>query len=486
LESLGSQKSFLNGIVWTLVERLGVQGTSFLVNIILTRLLLPAQFGLIGMIAVFMAIGHALIDSGLTSSLIRTKNPDQTDYSTVFFINLIGSLVVYGLIFLFAPVISSFYEQPVLVNLIRVYSLGFIVNAFASIQQTRLTKELKFKTQMQIRIPSTVMSGIVGIYLASNGWGVWSLVYMYLTNTILASVQFWFYSKWTPTFEFNLKRFIYHFSYGYKLTISGLLNSIFSNVYHVVIGKLYSPVSLGYYTRAMMLQQQPVLNLSSALNKVTFPHFAAIQDNVITLRAAYKKIMQQVVFIIAPVMAIAIVLAEPLIVFLFTDKWLPSVPYFQLMCLIGVIYPLQSYNLNILKVFGRSELFLRLEVLKKSLTVLMLLVTFRFGISAIVLGQVINAYFSFVINSYYSGRFINYSTWDQIKNILPIFFISAIVGIMVYLFDLHIVGSQVSWVRLIGASSLGVLLYIVLMHFFKIAPYLEMTSFLKRKFKIKI
>jgi len=179
-----------------------------------------------------------------------------------------------------------------------------------------------------------------------------------------------------------------------------------------VIGKIYSPVSLGFYTRAMMLQQQPVKNFSSALNKVTFQHFALIQEDVIALKAAYKKIMQQVVFFIAPIMAIAMVLAEPIMVFLFTDKWLPAVPYFQLMCLMGVIYPLQSYNLNILKVFGRSDLFLRLEVLKKSLAALMLLVTYRYGISAIIIGQVINSYISFLINSYYSGKFIKYSTWE--------------------------------------------------------------------------
>lgn len=483
---MGSQKSFLNGIVWTLVERFGVQGTSFLVNIILTRLLLPAQFGLIGMIAVFMAIGHALIDSGLASSLIRTKNPDQTDYSTVFFINLIGSLVVYGLIFLLAPVISSFYEQPVLVNLIRVYSLGFIVNAFTSIQQTRLTKELKFKTQMQIRIPSTVMSGIVGIYLASNGWGVWSLVYMYLTNSILASIQFWFYSKWTPTFEFDLKRFVYHFSYGYKLTISGLLNSIFSNVYHVVIGKLYSPVSLGYYTRAMMLQQQPVLNLSSALNKVTFPYFASIQDDNNVLRTAYKVIMQLVVFILAPLMAVSIVMAESMIVFLFTDKWLPSVPYFQLMCLMGVMYPLQAYNLNILKVFGRSDLFLKLEIFKKSFTVIMLLITFKYGIFAIVVGQVVNSYISFVINSYYSGRFIKYSTIEQIKNILPILLIAGVMSGFVYILDTFLFINIGVFIRLILALLLGVIFYIFIMHFIKLPSYLVIKSYVARRFKFNI
>jgi len=481
-----SSKSFNKGIIWTLVERFGVQGTSFLANIVLTRLLQPSEFGLIGMIAVLMSIGNALIDSGLTSSLIRTKNPDQTDYSTVFFINLFGSFLVYGAIFLLAPLISGFYGQPTLVNIIRVYSLGFIVNSFTSIQQARLTKDLNFKIQMQIRIPSTVISGIVGIYLASNGWGVWSLVYMYLTNTLLASIQFWIYSKWTPTLELDLNRFINHFSYGYKLTISALLNSIFSNLYIVVIGKIYSPVSLGFYTRAMMLQQQPVQNFSSALNKVTFPHFASIQEDVIALKAAYKKIMQQVVFFIAPIMAIAMVLAEPIMVFLFTDKWLPAVPYFQLMCLMGVIYPLQSYNLNILKVFGRSDLFLRLEVLKKSLAALMLLVTYRYGISAIIIGQVINSYISFLINSYYSGKFIKYSTWEQIKNIFPIFLISATTGAIVYVFILMIAHNQPLWFRLIWSLFFGAFLYIFLMHFFRISVYIEMAYFLKRKLKIKL
>lgn len=470
---------------WTLAEKFGTQGTSFIVNIILTRMLLPSDFGLIGMIAIFMQIGYSLIDSGLTSSIIRTKDASQVDYSTVFFINIIGSGLIYLVIYLTAPFISAFYNQTLLTDIIRVYSLGFIINAFTAIQQTRLTKELNFKAQLFIRLPSIVVSGIVGIVFALNGYGVWSLVYMYLLNHLLASVQFWWVSKWTPSFIFDFGIFKKHLNFGYKMTLSSMLNTLFDNIYHVVIGRMYSAELLGFYTRSVMLKKYPVSNLSSALNKVTFPLFSQIQDDPIRLKKAYKKLMQLVVFLVAPLMIGAAVLAEPLFIILFTDKWLPAVPFFQIMCISGILYPLHSYNLNILKVFGRSDLFLKLEIAKKAILLVTVLMTMWWGIIPMLFGQVVDSYLAYWINSRYSGKFINYPAKEQVKDVAGSFGLAIVMGAFMLLLDQFLFKNQSDLLRLFFGVVLGAACYYILSKVFKIEAFFELQQMVKSKLKRK-
>ena len=473
----------ISSMLWALAERFGTQGTSFIVSIILTRVLLPADFGLIGMIAIFMTMGYSLIDSGLSSSLIRTKNASQIDYSTVFFINIIGSLLIYALIYLTAPLIAKFYNQVVLVDLIRVYSIGFIITAFTAIQQTRLTKELNFKVQLFIGMPSIVISGIFGIIMAHNGFGVWSLVYMYLINQILSSIQFWWVSKWTPSFIFDFDVLQKHLNFGYKITLSGLLNTLFSNIHHVIIGRMYSVDLLGFYTRSIMLKKYPVTNLSSALNKVTFPLFSQIQDDPIRLKKAYKKLMQLVVFIVAPMMIGAAVLAEPLFITLFTEKWVPAVPFFQIMCISGILYPLHSYNLNILKVFGRSDLFLKLEVVKKGILLITVAMTMWWGIIPMLIGQVIDSYLAYWINSRYSGKFINYPAKEQLSDVIGSFVLAIVMGGLIFLLDLFIFKNQHDLLRVILGFLIGATSYYLMSKSFKIEAFFEMQLIMKSKIK---
>lgn len=431
-------KRTVSGFFWTFSQQVSVQFINFIETIILARILLPSEFGLIGMLAVFIAIGNTLIDSGLTSSLIRTANPTEKDYSTVFFINLLGSILIYCILFFTAPLIASFYKQPMLTNIVRLYTLTFIIRAFSSVQMTRLTKELNFKLQMTIQIPSEILGSALGIILALSGFGVWSLVWMNIFQSSMYSIQLWIRSGWRPKFLFDKDLFKYHFNFGYKLTLSSLLDTVYQNLYTLIIGKFFSAAQVGYYTYSMTLRQLPIQNISGALNKITYPIFSSIQNDDIALKRAYKKLMQQVIFWIAPILILLTIIAEPLFRLLLTEKWLPAVPYFQILCIAGILYPLQAYNLNILKIKGRSDLFLKLAVIKKVLSISGVFVALQFGIFGLLYFQIVMTLISFVINTWYSGKFINYSFKNQLSDISPILLVAACTGGAVKVLNIYL------------------------------------------------
>lgn len=476
------RKQAISGLVWTFGMQFGNQLIGFIVSMILARILLPAEFGLIGMIAIFIAVGKSLMDAGLSQSLIRSQNSDQEDLSTVFFFNLAASFLIYILIYFSAPLIANFYNQPILINIIRIFCITFIISAFSSVQMARLTKRMDFKTQTLIGLPSTIVGGIVGIIMAYMGYGVWSLVWSSLISAFLGSLQLWIYSKWTPSFVFNIEKFKDHFNYGYKLTLSGLLDTIFNNIYLIIIGKFFSPAQVGFYTRAETMKQLPVTNISTALNKVTFPLFASIQDDDVRLKRVYKQLMQMVVFVIAPVLIFLGVLAEPTFRFLFTEKWLPAVPYFQILCVTGILYPIHAYNLNILKVKGRSDLFLRLEVIKKIIVVVTISFTIKFGIIALLYGQIFTSLVAFFINTHYTGKFINYKTLQQAKDIIPIIILSAFSGGAVFLLDQYLkVNDQIDIIRILGGSLIGLLVYLLLAQIFSFNSLNDLKKLLIKK-----
>ncbi len=462
----------LAGFFWSLTQQFGVQLSSILVTIFLARILEPADFGLIGMLAVFMALGNSLIDAGMTSSLIRTKDADQRDFSTVFFINLAVGVLVYFIMIAGSGLISDFFNQPMLKDIIKVYCLTFIIFPFSAVQRTRLVKQMDFKTEMKASIPSSIIGGVVGLALAYYGYGVWALVWMNVIQNLLLSVQFWLYSKWRPSWILDWGRFRYHFGFGAKLTLAGILNSVFSNIYHLVIGKYFSVDELGFYTKADSLKQIPVKNISTTLSKVTFPMFAEIQDDDARLKVAYKRIMQQVLFWLTPVMVLSAVLAEPLFKIVLTEKWLPAVPYFQILCFIGLMYPIHSYNLNILKVKGRSDLYLKLEIVKKGLLILSVFAALPFGILAILWTRVVLSFFYFGINSFYSGKFLSYGLIHQIRDIFPIFLIGTLSGLGVILFSSFIKDfSILDLGQLIIGGGVGLGLYFFLSWKSKSQPF---------------
>jgi teichuronic acid exporter len=421
-----------SGMLWSFMIQGGTQIINFIVTIILARLLLPEQFGLIGMIAVFIAISRALIDGGFVSSLIRTKDADDLDYSTVFFVNLGSSVILYGVLFLSAPLIAAFYEQDILVNLIRVVSLVLIINAFSLVQSTKLNKDLQFKTQFKLQIPSLIISASLSIWMAYNDYGVWSLVAKDLIYAIVASAQLWWYAKWVPKFVFDKEKFKYHFNFGYKLSLTAIINTTFDNLYNVVIGKYFSAAQLGYFTRARSLEQLPSGFFYNAFNRVFYPLLAKVNDNDEQLKNTYSKLMKIVVFVVTPILVYLGVIATPFFRWLLTEKWLPAVPYFQLLLISGVFYPIHKYNLNICNLKGRSDMVLKLSMLHNILLFLGAFSAIWFGIDGLLYSLIIVNVFITGINALASGKLIGYNLKQQVHDLLPILVLNIALGAAFY------------------------------------------------------
>lgn len=475
------RKQARSGMAWTFAQQFGNQIVGFGVSLVLARILMPEEFGLIGMIAIFISVGQTLVQSGLTQSLIRVPQLENADYSTVFYYNLLSGFVIYFLIYLAAPLIADFYDQPILISLTRLYCIVFIINGFSAVHQARFTRNLNFKIQTIITLPATLIGGGIGIAMAYLGYGVWSLVWSQLVISFISAMLFWFFSSWRPDLTFSIKLFKKHFGYGFKLAASGLLDTLFNNAYLIIIGKFFAPAQVGFYTRAETMKQLPVKNLSSALDKVTFPLFSKIQDDNIRLKDIYSRLMKIVLIIIAPVMVILAVIAEPLFRFLFTEKWLPAVPYFQILSIVGILYPINAYNLNVLKVKGRSDLFLKLEIIKKIIITLVIIATIPFGIYALLWGQVIISLAGLFINAHFTGKFIAYTAIDQIKDLIPILLIAGLAGICCYMIDIYLLHNFMDIIRIItGVFSFGII-YLPLGYIFEKNVFVQLKNLVLNK-----
>ncbi|QNJ98951.1 lipopolysaccharide biosynthesis protein [Constantimarinum furrinae] len=463
--------------LWSLLQQFSSQGINFVVIIFMTRMILPEDFGLMGMIYVFISIGVVLLEGGMTESLIRTKDPDTHDFSSVFYVNLISSIAVYALVYVSAPFIAKFYDQEVLTNIIRVFSLTFVISAFTAVQNAILVKELRFKRQIAIVIPALIISSIVGLTMAYHGYGVWSLVYMALVKAFLISVQLWFYASWKPTLSLQWGRVKHHFSFGYKIALMEILNSIFANIFNIFIGKNFAVAQVGYYTQANTLKQVPVSNIYGAINKVAYPIFSSIQDDAEKMLTVYRRMLLLMMFVLTPIMVCLIILAAPAITFLFTEKWLPALPYLQILCFAGILHPLVVFNMVIFKVKGRSDLYLYLGFINKLFIVIGIIATFKVGIIALLWSQVAAYFVSFLLNSFYLSRVMGYHFLKQLADLIPILLLNVFVGAVLY----YVYGLLTSYglgnftVLLIG-TTVSVLLYIVLSKMFKMNELIDLRS----------
>lgn len=450
------QKS-INGMLWTVSERLSVQVVQLLVQIILARLLEPAQFGLIGMLMIFTAVAQSIMDSGFGSALIQKKDADQTDSSSIFFFNLLFGVILALILSLTAPLIAQFYNQPALIPITRVLSLTLVINAFSLVQTSLLAKKLEFKTQMKISLLAVMISGVIGIVMAFRGFGVWSLVAQMVSKSLFQAIFLWVFSDWRPSAVISISSLKSMFSFGSKLLVSGLLDTIFNNIYQTFIGKVYSPTDLGYFSKAKSIESAAVQATSSSLGQVLFPSMVHFQNDLENLKKAYRKTIRLSLFLHFPLMIGLWAIADPLFRLLLTDKWAPSIPFFRILCIAELLYPLHVLNLNILKVKGRSDLFLRLEIIKKATVVLAILFTYRWGITVMLYGQVINSAISYLLNSYYSGHLINYSQWDQIKDLMPSFGSAWLMGTAMYL--VRIVPTHSHLLIILIQTFTGILVY---------------------------
>lgn len=423
----------VSGLIWSFVDTIAGQGITFVVGIILARLLSPREFGLIGMLTVFIAVSQSFIDSGFSNALIRKKNCSNADYSTVFYFNLAVGILFFLLLYFSASEISGFFNEPELKPILKVMGIVLIIDSLTIIQRTILTKRIDFKLQARISVIASIGSGVVAIAMAFYGFGVWALVAQRIFKQGLNSLFLWMWNRWKPLLVFSVKSFKELFGFGSKLLLSGLIDTIYRNVYYLIIGKFFSAQELGFYTKANEFKNLPSQNLNSIIGRVTYPILSTLQDDIPRLRNNYQKLIRSVMFITFILMLGMAATAEPMIHTLIGAKWEPAIFYLQMLCFVGMMYPLHALNLNMLQVQGRSDLFLKLEVIKKIIAIPTIVIGVFFGIKMMIVGMMVNTLIAYYLNSYWSGVQIGYSFKHQVKDILPSFFLALSMGVLVYL-----------------------------------------------------
>ena len=445
------------GIFWSTIERFSNQGMSFLFSVILARMLDPSDFGIIAMITIFFAVAQSFVDSGFSNALVRKTDRREEDLSTCLYFNIGVGIMAYIVLFLIAPLVASFYNQPILSPIIRITGLGVVLNSLCVVQQALFTIKIDFKSQAKVTLSATIISGIVGVVLAYQGYGVWALVWQGVVMTSARMALLWLMSKWRPTTGFSKSSFNYLFGYGSKLLASGLLDTIYNNIYPIVIGKFYTPAQLGNYSRALSFAHLPSSNITSILQRVTFPVLSTIQDDIPRLQANYRRLLKLSAFIIFPLMMGLAAVAFPMIRLILTPKWEGCSLYLQIICFALMWYPIHAINLNLLQVKGRSDLFLRLEIIKKIVGVCIMCITIPLGITAMCIGMVASSLISLFINTYYTGKLIDIGYLKQMRDLTPIFINSLIMGGIVY-FSIQISDNDILQLSL--SIIVGVLSYI--------------------------
>lgn len=427
-------KKTTTGILWNFSEQLARRGIGIIVTLLLARFLVPEDFGLIAMMAVFLAVGGSLMDSGFREALIRLDNITQEDYATAFYANVLLGVVSYAILFAAAPTIASFYEEPRLVELIRVAALTIVVTSFQVVQVASLSRKLNFKVQLKASLPASLLSGGIAVLLAYNGWGVWALVVQNLLNALLHTVLLWRIEGWRPTWQISWLSLKGMYSFGHKLFLAGVLDTVFQNLYVIVIAKIFSASTAGLYFFANKIKELVVQQLVNSIQKVTYPALASVQNDDARLKLGYRKIVILMTMMLFPGILFTAALAEPIFQILLPEKWLPAVPYFELLCVASLMIPLHSINLNILKVKGRSDLFFYLEIVKKSVNALVLFLTYQHGVYAILLGQITTSYLNYIPNSYFSDKLLNYGMREQAKDFIPVMLIALMAAAVGYIF----------------------------------------------------
>jgi O-antigen/teichoic acid export membrane protein len=427
--------------------------------IILARLLTPEDFGLIAMLMIFFAISQSFIDSGMGQALIRKKTITDEDRSTVFWFNMFLSLAFYGILYVSAPAISRFFERPELIGLTRVMGLAVIFFGLAIVQRSEMTQQLEFKKQAYAQIPAMLIAGMVSVSMAYLGYGVWALPHNICLLAFCSSLALWIVQPARIRLRFYKENFNELFGFGYKLLLSGILNTSYQHIYKLVIGKFFPAATLGYFAQAKQMQQLASQNLVSIIQKVTYPLLSKAGEDPIRLKRGYRQVIQSSSFVIFPAMLLLIILAYPIMEFVLGEKWLPAAPFLQLLGITGMLYHLHAINLNILKVKGRSDLFLKLEIIKKINITIAIVIGIQFGIYGLLWGQVVSSFVALFINTYYSARFLDYTIVEQGKDVLEVLILSLPMSLV--LLGILMVLTVNGVLTLIVLTLIGVFVYIV-------------------------
>lgn len=468
----------VKGIVWSSVERFSVQGIQFLVMIVMARLLTPKDYGLVGMVAIFIAVAQSLVDSGFSQALIRKQNRTETDNSTVFYFNIVVGILLYLVLFAIAPWVADFYNSPELTALMRVICLSVVFNSFVVVQRALLTVNIDFKTQAKASLTAAVVSGVIGIGMAYSGFSYWSIVAQQLVNLGLNTLLLWIFTRWRPRWIYSWGSFRELFTFGSKLMVSGLLDVVYRNMYLLVIGKVFTASSLGYYTRANQFAEFPSSNLTGIMQRVTYPVLCQIQDDDERLAQIYRRFLRLSAFLIFPLLVGLSAVAEPFVLLLLKEQWLFAATLLQIICFAMMWYPIHAINLNLLQVKGRSDLFLRLEIIKKAIAVLILCVTIPMGLIAMCVGQILSSLIALIINTNYTGKLIQVGFLRQMRDLLPTLLLSLSMWGVVYGITSCLSGIIL---QLIVGIVAGMVYYIALSALFHFPELKELYSIIRRK-----
>lgn len=465
-------------VFWSAIERFSVQGAQFILTIIIARILSPGDYGLIAMLGIFMALSQVLIDSGFASALVQKQERTEIDYSTAFHFNAFGSLLIYIILYLLAPYIARFFEEPQLTNVARVLGLNLIIMSLGIVQQAKLTIALDFKRQAIASLVAVIISGGVGVWMAYNGYGVWTLVFQSIINNFFRVFFLWIFSKWLPCLKFSYQSFHSLFRFGSKLMMTGLLHELYSNLYSLVIGKFFSTSDLGYYNRAYTLAQFPSANIANILVRAIYPIQCRYQDDTEQLRSMFMKYLKMSCYVIFPFMVTLFVLAEPLVEIVLTEKWLPIVPLLRILCVAFMWDPVMKINNSILSVKGRTDYSLKAEVIKKIIALVLLFASIPLGIIAMCCSLILYALVDVLVVIYYSRKVLGVGYRLQFMGLLPIICIN--IGMGLFMYGITFTHLSVS-VELILSLICGWSLYLFLSWTFRMEEWQMVLSMIKRK-----
>ncbi len=477
---MDENRKIFSNLIWRFLERSGAQFVSFIVSLVLARILMPEDYGTIALITVFTTILQVFVDSGLGNALIQKKDADDLDFSTVFFANIVFCTVLYALMFVAAPAISRFYGDMFMVSYIRVLSLTVLISGIKNVQQAYVSRHMMFKKIFFSTLGGTVLAGIIGIVMALNKMGVWALVAQQVINMTIDTIILWITVKWKPHLKFSFSRMKGLFSFGWKLLVSSLIDSIYNDLRQLIIGKMYSSADLAYYNKAKQFPNLIVTNINTSIDSVLLPAMSNVQDNKEHVKSMTRRSIKTSIYVMAPLMMGMAFAAKPIISLLLTDKWLLCVPFVRIFCITYMFYPIHTANLNAMKAMGRSDLFLKLEIIKKVFGLVLLLSTMWFGIMAMAYSLLVSSLFGQIINSWPNRKLLNYGYLEQLKDILPGIGLAVVMGGCIYfvgLFPLPII-----LILIIQVVS-GALIYITLSAALHLESFEYLLKILKNNFK---
>lgn len=466
----------IQGTLWKLAEKVGVQVVQFAIQIVLARLLAPSDYGIVGLLTIFITISDVFLQQGLTTALIQKKNADELDYSSVFLANMVFSSCLYVCLFLAAPAIARFYSEPVLVPIMRVLSLSVVIGALSAVHNAILTKYLEFRKSFFRGLLNTMTQGVVGIYLAYQGYGVWALVFSKIAGTAVGTLVLLITVKWRPSKSFSWKRIQSLFSYGSKVLGTNLLNTVFNNIHSLIIGKFFSKSDLGFYQRGQQIPQTFMTAIDGSINEVLYPTLSCVQDDIDQMKKVLRRSMKTSMFVVMPMLMGVLATSNNLVYVLLTDKWMECVPFIQLTCVICMFWPL-SARTHAMNAMGRSDVTFKISVISKIITLLLIVICIRGGIYAIMLGTIGASCISFWITTYYTKKLINYYVRELAIDIGPSIALAICMGAIV--FCLQYLNINVYLELLIQIAS-GCSIYLIGAKLFKMDSLEYLLGFIRK------